>query len=306
MIDPLAQVVELLQPSAAFSKVTLGKGPWRVSRSEEGQPFYCLVLEGRCRLSVPPHEEIMLEPGDFALIPSAYDFAVASGDAEAEKSLETVPVQLRPGLYRLGSLEGEPDLRMVVGYCAFGSTDSALLVSLLPQLVHIRGEARLATLVHLVDEESRGDGPARDAILARLIEVLLIEAFRSTAGSRATSGLLRGLADPRLAVALRLMHEQPTRGWTVPELAREAGLSRSVFFDRFRREVGMSPIEYLLHWRMALARDLLRDGRGGTVAEVAERVGYSSASTFSVAFTRAVGIPPRVYGRSAMTAPRPV
>ncbi|WP_114952651.1 AraC family transcriptional regulator [Sphingosinicella terrae] len=303
MIDPLAQVVELLRPSAAFSKVTLGKGPWLVSRSEEGQPFYCLVMEGRVRLSVPPHEAIILEPGDFALIPSAYDFAVSSGLADIEEAAETMPVQLRPGLYRLGCQDGEPDTRMVVGYCAFGSADAALLVSLMPQLVHIPGEARLSTLVQLIDEESRGDRPARDAVLARLIEVLLIEAFRSTTGSKAPSGLVRGLADPRLAVALRHIHARPTHPWTVVELAREAGLSRSIFFDRFRRAVGLSPIEYLVHWRMALAKGLLRDGQVGSVAEVAERVGYSSASTFSVAFTRTVGVPPSAYGRGAAAAP---
>ena len=294
MVDPLAQIVELLQPSAAFSKVTLGKGAWRVSRSEEGQPFYCLVLHGSCCLSVAPHEEITLRPGDFALIPAAYDFVVSSGAAGSGEMPETMPVQLRPGLYRLGEQEGEPDVRMVVGYCDFGSPDAALLVSLLPQLVHICGEARLSTLVQLIAEEAQGDRPARDAILARLIEAMLIEAFRSTAGSKASSGLLRGLADPRLAAALRRMHERPTHGWSVAELAREAGLSRSIFFDRFKQAVGVSPIEYLLHWRMALAKDLLRRERGG-VAEVAERVGYSSASTFSVAFTRTVGVPPSTY-----------
>lgn len=294
MIDPLAQIVELLQPSAAFSKVTLGKGAWRVSRSEEGQPFYCLVLEGSCCIAVAPHEEIILAAADFALIPAAYDFSVSSSPAGAGDLPETMPVQLRPGLYRLGDQDGEPDVRMVVGYCAFGSPDASLLVSLLPALVHIPGEARLSTLVQLIDDEAQGDRPARDAILALLVEALLIEAFRSTSGSRASNGLLRGLADPRLAIALRHIHERPTHPWSVAQLAREAGLARSVFFDRFKRTLGVPPIEYLLHWRMALAKDLLRRERGG-VAEVAERVGYSSASTFSVAFTRSVGMPPSIY-----------
>ena len=108
--------------------------------------------------------------------------------------------------------------------------------------------------------------------------------------------LLRGLADDRLAVALRQMHGSPTRAWTVADLAREAALSRSTFFGRFRRDVGVAPMEYLLHWRMALAKDLLRRERIG-VAQVAERVGYSSASTFSVAFARHVGTPPTLYAR---------
>ena len=186
---------------------------------------------------------------------------------------------------------------MLVGYCVFGSPDAALLVSLLPQFVHVRGERRLATLVQLVGEESREQRPARDVILARLLEVLLIEALRSTPGTAASPGLLRGLADARLAVAIRRMHESPTGPWTVAQLAKEAALSRSAFFERFRSAVGVAPMEYLLAWRMALAKNLLRR-KEGSIAEVAERVGYSSASTFSVAFARYVGLPPTQYARA--------
>ena len=194
------------------------------------------------------------------------------------------------------ALSRAPDVLLLVGYCVFGSPDAALLVSLLPQLVHISGERRLATLVQLVGEESRELRPARDVILARLLEVLLIEALRSTDGTAASPGLLRGLADKRLAVAIRQMHESPTRPWTVAQLAKAAALSRSAFFERFSRAVGVAPMEYLLAWRMALAKNLLRR-KEGSVAEVAERVGYSSQSTFSVAFTRHVGLPPTRYAR---------
>ncbi len=167
-------------------------------------------------------------------------------------------------------------------------------MSLLPDIVVVRDEPRLATLVELVREESREQRPARDVILSRLLEVLLIEALRSTASPAASPGLVRGLADKRLAAAIRRMHETPTRAWTVSELAKDAALSRSTFFERFNREVGLAPMEYLLSWRMALAKNLLRK-KDGNVAEIAERVGYSSASTFSVAFTRFVGMPPTHY-----------
>jgi len=83
----------------------------------------------------------------------------------------------------------------------------------------------------------------------------------------------------------------------VPQLAKAAALSRSAFFDRFTRTVGLSPMEYLLAWRMAVARDLLRNQDMG-IAEVAERVGYASASTFSTAFSRHVGQPPSRYARA--------
>jgi AraC-like DNA-binding protein len=217
---------------------------------------------------------------------------------------DTSPVALLDGEFRLGIQSGPPDVRLLVGYCLFGSPDAALLVSLLPQLVHVRGERRLATIVQLVGEESRELRPARDVILARLLEVLLIEALRSTAGTAASPGLLRGLADGRLAAAIRRMHESPTRPWTVAQLAKEAALSRSAFFERFSRAVGVAPMEYLLAWRMALAKNLLRRKEGG-IAEVAQRVGYSSASTFSVAFTRYVGLPPTRYAREQMESRPP-
>jgi len=101
--------------------------------------------------------------------------------------------------------------------------------------------------------------------------------------------------------AIRGMHEHPTHAWTVAEFAKEAALSRSTFFERFSRTVGVTPMEYLLTWRMALAKDLLRRNEG-RIAEIAERVGYGSASTFSVAFTRHVGRPPAQYAREEQAA----
>jgi AraC-like DNA-binding protein len=97
------------------------------------------------------------------------------------------------------------------------------------------------------------------------------------------------------------MHESPTKPWTVAQLAKEAALSRSAFFERFNRAVGVAPMEYLLAWRMAMAKHLLRQNEGG-IADIAQRVGYSSASTFSVAFTRHVGMPPTRYVREQMAS----
>lgn len=301
MIDPLAEVVTLLQPSARFSKVVSGAGSWRVRRSETGQPFYCVILHGACRLAPDGQEPIVLREGDFVLTPAGHGRSMSSLDAAPDLGNST-PVLLPDGEFRHGRRGGRPDVRLLLGHCAFGSPDAALLVSLLPQIVHVRGEQRLATLVQLVIEESRARRPAREVILARLLEVLFIEALRSAAGTAASPGLLRGLADARLAAAIRRMHEHPARPWTVAQLARAAALSRSAFFERFSRAAGMAPMEYLLAWRMALAKDLLRRGEG-RVAAVAERVGYSSASTFSVAFSRHVGLPPTHYARQQAGLP---
>jgi len=301
MVDPLAEVVTLLQPGAPFSKVVSGAGRWSVRRTEYGQPFYCVILEGRSRLAVDGHEPLELQAGDFVLVPSAPGFTMSGvGPGAAPRAPDDPPPVCRlQGEIRHGRQSGLPDVRLLVGHCVFGSPDAALLVSLLPQRVHVRGEARLTTLVKLVVDESRALRPAREVVLARLMEVLLIEALRSTAGTEASPGLARGLADTRLAAAIRALHENPTRAWTVVELAKEAALSRSAFFDRFSRAVGVAPMEYLLAWRMALAKDLLRRREGG-VAEVAERVGYGSASAFSVAFTRHVGVSPARYARAPL------
>ncbi|MGO4670243.1 AraC family transcriptional regulator [Bosea sp. 2RAB26] len=293
MNDPLAQMIGLLQPSASFSKLVTATGRWAV-RPPGTQPFYAAVLDGDCEMSITGCVPVRLCRGDFVLIPAAHDFTMVSLTPPPGGRL-TEPAELRPGVFHLGD-PGVPDTRLLVGHCTFRSDDTALLVSLLPKLVVVRGERRLTTLVELLSEEARAGRPGRDVVLARLLEVLLIEAFRATTGPTAAPGLLRGLADERLAAALRRMHGEPTRSWTIGDLAKEAALSRSTFFERFRREVGVAPMEYLLGWRMAIAKDLLR-GDSVSVGEVARRVGYSSSSTFSVAFARQVGISPTTYAR---------
>lgn len=293
MHDPLTQVIGLLRPSASFSKLATAAGSWAVRPPPEG-PFYGAMLEGDCELSIVGRSPVRLGRGDFILLPAADDFTMTSLVPPPGGRLSE-PIQVRPGVFHLGE-PGTPETRMLVGYCAFGSDDATLLVSLLPELVVVRGERRLTMLVELLSEEARAERPGRDVILARLLEVLLIEAFRATTGPIAAPGLLRGLADERLAAALRRMHNDPTRPWTIGELAKASALSRSTFFDRFRREVGVRPMEYLLGWRMALAKELLRSN-DVSVGEVAQRVGYSSQSTFSVAFARQVGTSPTTYAR---------
>ena len=303
MIDPLAEVVSLLQPHASSTKLVECSSPWLVRRSDVGQPFYAVVLEGACQLAVDGHDPIALHAGDFVLVPAAHGFTTASpGLALAEAPSPLCPA---PGGMRVGDPDGAVDTRLLVGHCSFGSPDAALLVSLLPQWLLVRGEPRMATLVGLVNDESRADRPARELVLVRLLEVLLIEALRPgacAATRRAPApGLAQGLADARLAAALRGMHGEPARAWTVEQLAKVAAMSRSAFFERFSQALGVTPMEYLLAWRMALAKRLLRAGELA-VAAVAERVGYSSASTFGAAFVRQVGMSP---ARFARTAPAP-
>ena len=298
MTDPLTQVILLLRPRAIFSKGISGAGRWAVRYGTFGKPGFCAVTEGRCRLAVDGEAPVVLEQGDFVLLPATPAFTMSGFEPAVPRLIDPKLAPAPAEEVRHGRQDGAPDVRQFGGYFAFASPDAGLLVSLLPRMIRIRGVPRLVQLVRLVGEEAARDAPGRDLILARLVEILLIEALRSVPGAAAQPGLLRGLADPRIATALRQMHGDAERPWTVTELARASGMSRSAFFARFARMVGIRPMAYLLTWRMAVAKDLLRT-RGIALEEVARRVGYGSASTFSTAFSRYVGQPPGRYARSS-------
>jgi AraC-like DNA-binding protein len=302
MVDPLSEVIALLRPRTVFSKIISGAGRWGVRYSDFGQPSFCTVLDGRCRLAVDGQDALTLEAGDFVLLPTTPGFTMSGFDPVTPTLIDPNATPAPTDEVRHGTSEGDPDVRLLGGYFVFESPDADLLVSLLPALVHVRGAERLSMLVRLVGEETREERSGRDLVLSRLVDVLLIEALRSTQGEDAPPGLLRGLGDARLASAMREMHGDPAHAWTVEQLAKKAALSRSAFFDRFSRAVGLPPMEYLLAWRMAIAKDLLRRDEVG-IAEVAERVGYGSASTFSTAFSRYVGQPPSHYARARQAAP---
>jgi len=297
-IDPLSQVIALLKPRAVFSKVISGAGRWGVRYTQFGLPSFCALLEGSCLLSVDGEETLTLAAGDFVLLPTTPGFTMTSLEPGTPAPIDARKAALNTSgsEIRHGTRGGRPEVRMLGGYFEFDSPDSAMLVSLLPAVLHVRGSQKLPLLTQLVREESLERKPGHELVLTRLVEVLLVEALRTTSGEEAPPGLLRGLADKRLAAAFRHMHGDPARGWTMEQLARKSALSRSAFFDRFNRAVGMPPMEYLLSWRMALAKQLLR-GDELAIAEVAERVGYGSASTFSTAFSRHVGQPPGKFAR---------
>lgn len=291
MTDPLADFITLLKPRAVFSKGISGAGRWGVRYSRFGKPGFCAVLEGSCRLAVDGLAAVTLEAGDFVLLPATPAFTMSGFEPVTPQRLDPHAMAGTTGEVRHGRRGGKPDVRQLGGWFEFESPDAALLVSLLPPMIHLHGVERLSTLVRLVNDEAKNARAGRDLVLGRLVEVLLVEALRAAPGENAPAGLLRGLADARVAVAIRQMHADPARSWTVEQLAKKAALSRSAFYERFTRTVGMAPMEYLLAWRMAVAKNLLRR-QDLRLDEVAERIGYSSASTFSTAFRRHVGQPP--------------
>lgn len=297
MPDPLSDLIALLRPRTVFAKAISGAGKWAVRYGDFGHPGFCTVIEGRCRLAVDGVAAVTIEAGDFVFLPATPGFTMSGFEPAEPVVIDPHAASVNTREMRHGRQEGDADVRILGGYFVFDSPDAALLVSQLPALIHLRGAERLATLVRLVREEEGAERPGCDLILSRLVEVLIVEALRSVEGKGAPPGLLRGLSDPRLAAAIRQIHGAPARPWTMAELAKEAALSRSAFFDRFARTVGVPPMEYLQGWRMSLAKDLLRR-REGKLDEIAARVGYGSASAFSTAFARHVGQPPKRYAMS--------
>jgi AraC-like DNA-binding protein len=297
MVDPLSEVIGLLRPRAVFTKGISGAGCWGVRYADFGHPSFCIVIEGSCRLAVDGQKELRLEADDFVLLPTTPGFTMSGFEPVIPEFIDPHLAALAGGEVRHGTQDGPPAVRILGGYFIFDSEDSDLLVTLLPEQVHIRGVERLSTLVKLLTDEAAEQRSGRELVLSRLVELLLVESLRLTPTPETPAGLLRGLGDVRLAEAIRKIHADPARSWTMAQLAKEAALSRSAFFDRFTRNVGMPPMEYLLGWRMALAKDLLRRNEID-IADVAERVGYGSASTFSTAFSRYVGQPPGRYSKA--------
>jgi AraC-like DNA-binding protein len=185
--------------------------------------------------------------------------------------------------------------------------NATLLLGLLPELIHIRSvegdTSRLARIIDLIKDECADERQGRTMILERLLEVMLVESLRwcTTSQESISAGLLAGMRDPAIAGALRAMHSDVRHGWTVAELAKRTGKSRSAFAARFAESVGCGPMEYLSRWRMSLAMDALCRG-AVSLDRLADEVGYQSASAFSTAFRRRTGCAPGAFARTRRQA----
>lgn len=297
-MDPLSDVIALLRPHAAFSKPITGRGSWGVRYASYDLPGFALVLSGHCWLAVENAEPVCLDRGDFVLFPSTPAFALSS-----RPGVTCVLVEPTYTGVRHGDQDGEPDCRMLGGTFRVERANQSLLLALLPRMIHIRSAegdtGRLARITDLIMEECVADRPGQAMILERLLEIMLAECLRWP-GSTPTAlppGLLAGLRDPSFAEILRVMHADVRAGWTVADLAKRAGMSRSAFAARFSEILGCAPMEYLSRWRMTLAQDALRRG-GRSLDRLAQDIGYESASAFSTAFRRRFGCSPGTFARS--------
>jgi AraC-like DNA-binding protein len=196
----------------------------------------------------------------------------------------------------------DPLLRSLPAVLRVRSRKGELVLETLDQGGHLAqpidksGEAEWwqATVRYLISETVQ-PGPGNRAVLARLAEALFVEVLRwKYRYSAQGQGWLAGLADPQIGRVLSLLHALPNRPWTVNELAAEVAMSRAVLAKRFVALVGQSPIQYLVGWRMHLARHLLQESTFA-ISEIAERVGYESEAAFSRAFRRSAGVPPAAW-----------
>jgi AraC-like DNA-binding protein len=225
-----------------------------------------------------------------------------AGEPAFEISAPTLLFYMRPTPHRL--LPCRPEgAETVCGSIDFGAYAENPLSRAVPRTL-VLPFAELESLsrtLELLFDEAFATRCGRQAALDRLCELLVIQLLRHLMQrERANVGLLAGLADPRLARALNAMHEEPARPWTLDQLAGRAGMSRARFAVNFRDIVGMTPGEYLTHWRLGLAQSLLRRGKATTL--VAHEVGYSGPAALTRAFKSRFGTPPSEWLRQVRAA----
>ncbi len=254
-----------------------------------------------------------VEQGDYLLLTNPEPWSLRGGTGEA------IPVDFATAYATMTADElggkgpqrqptdewmSEEATRMVAGHFEFDPVNAGLLASLLSPIVHLPAERcaereLLTRVLDMIDAEASSQQPGRQIVLSRLLEIMLVELLRTPQLAASRRGMLNGLTDPPVAAALRAFHSDVQKHWSVASMAEQAHLSRSAFSERFATIVGQPPMTYVLNWRMAVARDALITGRKN-VEQVATATGYGSASAFSIAFSRTVGVSPARYARESL------
>ena len=263
---------------------------------------YHAVVAGCCFGGLVDGEQIRLEAGDVIVFPH--------GDAHVMSSAPGVPARLDldryrqpacqlPVAVRVDGVDGERT-QLVCGFLGCDVRPFNPLIGALPRVLHVGDRPGpnggwLAQLVQVALAESRSRRSGGESVLARVSELLFVEAVRRHLDSLPAdrTGWLAGLRDPQISRALAVLHERPAFGWTLQALAHEVALSRSVLAERFMQLVGQPPMHYLANWRMQVAAGSL--ARGDKVASVALEVGYDSEAAFSRAFKKLVGRSPSTW-----------
>lgn len=305
-MDPFTDLINLLRPRATLWGRIMGTGRWGVSFRKRDDLLFGWVEAGECQLTRSYTDSVLLRTGDFVFIRTSSPFSLTSDPELEPEDSEAIVAATGSTELVLGETSGSRAM-LRCGRFVFGTPNEALLWSFLPSLIHIAADQeiswRLRSLLSMNDAEGQHPGPGSDLVVNRLMELTLLELLRNELLrlNPVTKGLLSGLADPVIAKSLSAMHREVAGIWTVAELARLSGVSRSTFATRFRVVMGLGPIEYLANWRIALAKDELSYGTK-TIGEIALAVGFHSSSAFSTAFTRAVGCSPKRFAMRTVHA----
>lgn len=298
-MDPLSDLLALLKPSATISSGFDAGGSWSVRFGDQAGQIKCYsVLRGQCWLAIDGIETpVRLCEGEAFVLPHGLPFRMASDlTIEPVEAGSLFPPARAGGHVRLGS-GGE--FALVGARFAVAGGPSGLLRTLLPPILHLRTASEKAAMNWAVErmmQELRDQLPGARLMAQDLSHMMLLQALRTYLAQSASGdcGWLAALADKQLRLAIDAIHANPARRWTLKDLGAEAGMSRTVFAERFRSIMGETPIQYLARWRMLLACDRLEHA-DDRLATIAIDLGYESESSFSMAFKRVMGCSPRHY-----------
>lgn len=304
-VDFVVESIRLLRSQTTLWGAVHADGHWAISFPQRDDLLFFRIDRGDCRLLRRGIDALRLACGDVVLVRTSTPITLASAsDIDPVDSWALVAATRSTDL-QVGSEEGKPVL-VRGGRFIFGAGSEQLLASLFSPLTHIgRGtdaSDRVCALLAMAEAESLSPGPGNHFVTIRLMELLFAEFLRGDINAmRPTpTGILAGLADPLIARALTALHGDIARPWTMPELARVCGISRSGLSARFTKIVEMPPMTYLCRWRMAVAKDELLKG-ALSVAQIALLVGFQSGGAFSNAFTRVVGCSPSRFSAEGAT-----
>jgi len=295
-MDPLSEVFSLLDiQSARCTRLEAG-GTWALRFPAKPALKFAAVLRGWCWILLPGEPPYRLGTGDTFLLSNAPSYVLANDQQKAPED----GIALFDWTHSDAAHHGGDETVLLAGSFVFQPGNAQLLLDALPSFMHVPAQdsaaAVLRSTLELLDSEIRSARMGASLMTYRLADVLLVQALRAYVGMRGqdSAGWIGALTDERIGGALHLMHGDVGRHWTVDKLARAVGMSRSGFAARFKSLVGVPPLDYLLRWRMQLAREALRRNEG-SVASLADRLGYASESAFGNAFKRVCGRAPKRY-----------
>jgi AraC-like DNA-binding protein len=311
-MDAIAGLLDGPRARSAFLLRASMDPPWCLHCKDEAPLTIVAMVRGEAWITRKGAEPVPVRAGD-VLIALGPDHYLVGDDPATEPtalilpgqgcvSLDGVPLTER---WNLGvrSWGNAPDgaTEMLIGAYVLAGEVSARLLRALPGLLVLREGEWDCPVVPLLAEEIVKDEPGQEAVLDRLLDLLLIAALRAWFARPEAPDWYRAYGDPVVGRALRLLHHNPAHQWTVAELARETGMSRAALARRFHELVGEPPMAFLTSWRIALAADLLLEP-GSTIGSVADQVGYGSPFALSTAFKRLRGVSPQQYRAAAKAA----